>query len=165
MRISRMLNAYTYPGCTQDVTRRHPSTARDLRRRDMAILELKNIVTSGTVGNRLGFYGTEHCCNPSSLFAGVVFLTDGARDLFCSAPSCSSAHTMLIPLLCSIREQRAQNNKSLFNGNKFRDFCGNKLKSYVGKVFGSIRSTNHAVMGNEERLHVTWKEGHCQKLA
>ncbi|KAL4393746.1 hypothetical protein AHAS_Ahas02G0082800 [Arachis hypogaea] len=54
MRISRMLNAYTYPGCTQDVTRRHPSTARDLRRRDMAILELKNIVTSGTVGNRLG---------------------------------------------------------------------------------------------------------------
>ncbi|KAL1367603.1 hypothetical protein AAHE18_02G063000 [Arachis hypogaea] len=64
---------------------------------------LKNIVTSGTVGNRLGFYGTEHCCNPSSLFAGVVFLTDGARDLFCSAPSCSSAHTMLIPLLCSVR--------------------------------------------------------------
>ncbi|RYR66530.1 hypothetical protein Ahy_A03g012544 isoform B [Arachis hypogaea] len=69
-------------------------------------------------------------------------------------------------LLCSaIREQRAQNNKSLFNGNKFRNFCGNKLKSSMGKVSGSIRSTNYAVIGNEERLHVTWKEGHCQKLA
>ncbi|RYR74424.1 hypothetical protein Ahy_A02g009140 isoform A [Arachis hypogaea] len=211
MRISRMLNAYTYPGCTQDVTRRHPSTARDLRRRDMAILELKNIVTSGTVGNRLGralsscracllnrarsqgcksptgfieegcsivyvvsfgssvvdFFTPNWAYTSSTMLQDFMEQSTAVIPLLCSPASCSS---LMEPATCSallrrIREQRAQNNKSLFNGNKFRDFCGNKLKSYVGKVFGSIRSTNHAVMGNEERLHVTWKEGHCQKLA
>ncbi|RYR66531.1 hypothetical protein Ahy_A03g012544 isoform A [Arachis hypogaea] len=102
------------------------------------------------------------------LCSAVFFCSRRAKTSALLCLSFYPAHTLLyfdlIPCLI-IREQRAQNNKSLFNGNKFRNFCGNKLKSSMGKVSGSIRSTNYAVIGNEERLHVTWKEGHCQKLA
>ncbi|KAH1220504.1 Nudix hydrolase 9 [Glycine max] len=36
--------------------------------------------------------------------------------------------------ISEIWKQRSQKNNSLFNGKKFRDFCGDKFKSFVGKV-------------------------------
>ncbi|RYR04734.1 hypothetical protein Ahy_B06g084516 isoform C [Arachis hypogaea] len=45
-----------------------------------------------------------HYCNPSSLLTVVVFLIARAHALFCSAPSCFSAHAVLKPVLCSAFE-------------------------------------------------------------
>ncbi|RYR23182.1 hypothetical protein Ahy_B03g068443 isoform A [Arachis hypogaea] len=100
--------------------------------------------------------------------------------------------TILENSISQIWEQRAQNNKSLFNGNKFRyggyelkdgggsnhephlclhlgltdyrsllnapsfDFCGNKLKSSVGKVSGSIRREGSKEMKVELSSHLSF---------
>ncbi|KAL5169441.1 Nudix hydrolase 9 [Glycine soja] len=96
----------------------------------------------------------------TSSFTLLVSCTSGL-SLSQVSVACSEAYdriphseVSLENTISEIWEQRSQKNNSLFNGKKFRyggyvlesgdgsDFCGDKFKSYVGKVPVSIRSNN-----------------------
>ena len=40
--------------------------------------------------------------------------------------------------ISEIWDRRVQQSSSFYNGLKFRDFCGHKLRSYMGKICSSI---------------------------
>ncbi|KAH1224894.1 Nudix hydrolase 9 [Glycine max] len=84
----------------------------------------------------------------TSSFTLLVSCTSGL-SLSQVSVACSEAYdriphseVSLENTISEIWEQRSQKNNSFFNGKKFRDFCGDKFKSYVGKVPVSIRSNN-----------------------